>query len=99
MVWYQCAFHGITLLKQGKVRRMEQRDLELIEAWKEKDPELKRLWQEHLEFEEQLEGFNSRVYLSTAEQLERKVLQKKKLAGRDAIERILSRIRKETRAS
>jgi len=78
---------------------MEQRDLELIEAWKEKDPELKRLWAEHLEFEEQLEQFNARVYLSSAEQLERKVLQKKKLAGRDAIERILSRIRKESRAS
>ena len=78
---------------------MEQKDLDLIEAWKEKDPELKRLWLEHLEFEEQLEQFNSRVYLSSSEQLERKVLQKKKLAGRDAIERILSRIRKELRAS
>ncbi len=74
---------------------MEQRDLELIEQWKEKDDELKRLWLEHLEFEEQLEQFNSRVYLSTSEQMERKTLQKKKLKGRDEIERILRRIRKE----
>lgn len=72
---------------------MEQRDLDLIEQWKEKDPELKRLWQEHLEFEEQLLSFNKRVYLSASEQTERKVIQKKKLKGRDQIERILTRIR------
>lgn len=72
---------------------MEQRDLDLIEAWKEKDPELKRLWQEHLEFEDQLEVFNKRIYLSPSEELERKTLQKKKLKGRDRIERILVRLR------
>ncbi|MFH1113119.1 MAG: DUF465 domain-containing protein [Pseudomonadota bacterium] len=72
---------------------MEQRDLDLIEACKEKDPELKRLWQEHLEFEDQLEVFNKRIYLSPSEELERKTLQKKKLKGRDQIERILARLR------
>ena len=73
---------------------MEQRDLDLIEEWKEKDPELKKLWQEHLEFEEQLEVFNKRIYLSPGEQLERKTLQKKKLKGRDQIERILIKLRR-----
>jgi uncharacterized protein YdcH (DUF465 family) len=77
---------------------MEQRDVELIEVWKEKDPELKRLWEEHHDFEEQLERFNKRVYLSTAEEMERKTLQKKKLMGRDRIERILLKIRKEQAA-
>lgn len=72
---------------------MEQRDLDLIVEWKERDPELKKLWTEHLEFEEQLEAFNKRVYLSAAEQIERRTLQKKKLKGRDQIERILTRIR------
>jgi uncharacterized protein YdcH (DUF465 family) len=74
---------------------MEKSDLELIEAWKERVPELKKLWEEHLEFEEQLERFNSRVYLSTAEEVERKTLQKKKLKGRDSIERILRKIRQD----
>jgi uncharacterized protein YdcH (DUF465 family) len=73
---------------------MEQRDLDLIERWKDQDPELKALWQEHLEFEEQLEAFNKRVYLSPNEEMERKTLQKKKLKGRDQIERILIRLRK-----
>ncbi|MBM3298702.1 MAG: DUF465 domain-containing protein [Deltaproteobacteria bacterium] len=73
---------------------MEQRDLDLIEKWKEKDPELSRLWQEHLEFEEQLEAFSRRVYLSPTEEMERKTIQKKKLKGRDQIERILIRLRR-----
>ncbi len=72
---------------------MEKRDLDLIAAWQDKDPELNRLWQEHLEFEEQLETFNKRVYLSPTEEMERKTLQKKKLKGRDQLERILDKLR------
>ena len=72
---------------------MEKKDLDLIAVWQGKDPELNRLWQEHLEFEEQLESFNKRVYLSPTEEMERKTLQKKKLKGRDQIERILVKLR------
>jgi len=72
---------------------MEQRDLDLIAQHRERDPELNRLWQEHLEYEEQLDVFNKRVYLSPTEEMERKTLQKKKLKGRDQIERILVRLR------
>jgi hypothetical protein len=72
---------------------MEERDLQLINEWKDNHPELKRLWNEHLAFEEQLEQFNNRVYLSTAEQMQRKTLQTQKLKGRDQIERILAEIR------
>jgi uncharacterized protein len=75
---------------------MENRDLALIEQWLDKDAELRRLWEEHLEFERQLAQFNNRLYLSSQEERDRKVLQKKKLFGRDLIERILQRIRKES---
>ncbi len=78
---------------------MEDRDLQLIEEWKTKDSELKKLWQEHLEYEEQLELFNKRLYLSTAEEVERKTIQKKKLRGRDEIERILVQIRRGDRGT
>ena len=74
---------------------MEARDLELITKWSEKDAELKRLWEEHLEFEEQLAAFNKRVYLTPSEEVDRKTLQKKKLKGRDQIERILMKIRRQ----
>ncbi len=74
---------------------MEQRDLDLIEKWKAQDTDLNRLWQEHLEYEEQLEAFNKRVYLTPTEDMERKTIQKKKLKGRDQIERILSKLRQQ----
>jgi uncharacterized protein YdcH (DUF465 family) len=72
---------------------MERRDHDLINTWKDKDAELAKLWQEHLEYEEQLEVFNKRLYLSHSEDLERKTLQKKKLRGRDQIEKILTKYR------
>jgi uncharacterized protein len=73
---------------------MEQSDLDLITKWKDREPELKTLWEEHLEFEEQLESFKKRPYLSPTEEVERKTIQKKKLKGRDRIERILVRLRR-----
>ncbi len=73
---------------------MEQRDLELIGRWIERDPELKKYVEEHREFEKKLEEFNRRPYLTAAETMERKRLQKLKLAGRDKIEQILAQHRK-----
>lgn len=72
---------------------MEKQDLELIEQLVKRDPELKRHIEEHREFEKQLEEFNRRPYLTTAETMERKRLQKLKLAGRDKIEQILAKYR------
>ncbi len=77
---------------------MEKQDLELIAQWKGQDPELKRYVEEHQEYERRLEEFNRRHYLTTAETIERKRLQKLKLAGRDKIEQILAKYRgKESR--
>ncbi len=72
---------------------MEKRDEELIAQWLERDPELKRYVEEHRELERLLEGFNRRPYLTAQESLERKRLQKLKLAGRDRIEQILAKYR------
>jgi hypothetical protein len=76
---------------------MEKSDLEIIEEMMERDPELKRFMSEHREFERRLEEFNRRPYLTAEETMERKRLQKLKLAGRDRIEGILAKYRqKET---
>ena len=72
---------------------MEKQDLELIDRWLERDPELKRYVEEHREFERRLEEFNRRPYLTAQETLERRRLQKLKLAGRDQIEKILAKYR------
>ena len=78
---------------------MEKEDLELIEQLTGKDPELKKFWDEHLEYERQLEGFNRRPYLTAAETMERKRLQKLKLAGRDRMEQILAKYRQKEKMS
>ncbi len=72
---------------------MEKRDLELIEKYIEVDPELKRYMMEHEEFEKKLEELNRRIYLTPEEEVERKKIQKLKLAGRDRIEAILAKYR------
>jgi hypothetical protein len=72
---------------------MEKQDLELIDQLMDRDPELKRYVKEHRDYEKQLEEFNRRPYLTTAETIERKRLQKLKLAGRDRIEQILAQHR------
>jgi uncharacterized protein len=72
---------------------MEQRDLQLIEKYQSMDDMLARLYRQHVEFEQQLEHFNKKQFLSPVEELERKTLQKKKLQGRDQIESILTKYR------
>jgi len=77
---------------------MEQRDLDLINRWIERDPELKKYVEEHYDLERRLEEFNRRAYLTANETLERKKLQKLKLAGRDKIEQILAKYREKEAA-
>jgi len=72
---------------------MEERDEKLIAQLVKEDETLKQCVEQHQEYERQLEEFNSRIYLSTEESLERKTIQKLKLANRDKIERILSQHR------
>jgi len=72
---------------------MEKSDLELIQKYVSTDPELKRYWDEHEDYERKLDKFNLRLYLTPEEEVEKKRLQKLKLAGRDRIEVILSKYR------
>lgn len=78
---------------------MEERDLALIQSWIDRDPELKQYMEKHAEYEGRLEEFNRRPYLTAEETLERKRLQKLKLAGRDKIEQILAKYREKEQAS
>ena len=72
---------------------MEDRDLKLIEELIPQNQELADLWKEHIELELRLRSMDDRVYLSSEEQMERKRLQKLKLAGRDRMEAILAEYR------
>jgi len=62
-----------------------------IEALSDSDPELRGLWHEHLDFERKLADFDRQSHLTPGEMLERKQIQKLKLAGKDRIAQILAR--------
>jgi hypothetical protein len=72
---------------------MEERDEKLIANLIKKNPTLKQHMEQHHEYERQLEEFNKRIHLSSEESIERKRIQKLKLANRDKIEHILAQHR------
>lgn len=74
---------------------MEKADEELVARWIDKDPELRRYMEQHREYERILEEYNRRPYLTAAETVERRRIQKLKLAGRDKIEQILKKYRQQ----
>ncbi len=72
---------------------MEKKEEDLILSLVDRDPELKRYYDEHLVLEQQLAALQRRLHLTTEEELEKKRLQKVKLAGKDKIMEILARHR------
>ncbi|MDR1608880.1 MAG: DUF465 domain-containing protein [Deltaproteobacteria bacterium] len=69
---------------------MDPRDETLINQLVGDNPDLQSLVADHQDYERRLEEMNKRPYLSPEEDLERKKIQKAKLAGKDKIERILA---------
>jgi len=72
---------------------MEEKDEALIQTLLEREPELRRYYEEHVDLERRLGAFQQKHYLTPEEEMERKRLQKLKLAGKDRILEILSRYR------
>ncbi len=72
---------------------MEKNDEELIRSLVDQDAELKRFYEEHLDLERQLVSLQHKHFLTPEEDLEKKRIQKLKLAGKDRIMQILTRYR------
>ena len=72
---------------------METKDEELIASLLEREPELRRYYEEHNDLKRQLGFLQQKHYLTPEEEVEKKRLQKLKLAGKDKIMEILSRHR------
>ena len=72
---------------------MAGNDMDLIQRLSEENPRFRKLHEEHLLFEKQLQELDDRTYLSPEEDLERKKIQKLKLAGKDEMEEILREYR------
>lgn len=72
---------------------MEPREEEFIVSLLDKDPELKKYYEEHQELEKKLLGLQHKSHLTPVEEVEKKRLQKLKLAGKDKIMEILGKYR------
>ena len=78
---------------------MEKKDEELILSLLDQDAELKQHYEEHLELERQLGELNRRLYLTPEQEIEKKLIQKHKLQGKDRIMEILDRYRNGARGT
>ena len=72
---------------------MEMREEQVITSLLDKDPELKKYYEEHQELEKKLLEFQHKHHLSPDEEIEKKRLQKLKLVGKDKIMEILGKYR------
>jgi uncharacterized protein YdcH (DUF465 family) len=70
---------------------MERRDEEIIQQLMSHDDEMRALYAEHQELKHHLEAFRDKIHLSTEEELEKKRIQKLKLASKDKLMAILER--------
>lgn len=69
---------------------MSIQEKDLIEKLLPNHPELKTMVEEHQTFKDQLEAMANRPYLSPEEDIERKKIQKAKLAIKDKIHQYLA---------
>jgi uncharacterized protein YdcH (DUF465 family) len=70
---------------------MEEHEKDLLAKLASENPELAEMVTRHQAFESQLEEMNHRPYLSPEDDLERKKIQKAKLAVKDKIQSFLDR--------
>lgn len=68
---------------------MFEQDTELVERVRRESEEFNKLYLEHLALEKQLEELAQLKYLNAQEEMEKKRLQKIKLAGKDRMAAIL----------
>lgn len=68
---------------------MQQYDESLVKQLFEENPRFRRLYEEHQILERDLERLTAKDYLSTEDELEKKRVQKLKLAGKDEMEYIV----------
>ena len=77
---------------------MEQRDEELITSLLPHNPELRVAYEEHLKLKAEVDSLQGKTKLTAEEELTKKTLQKRKLAQKDKIMRILAEHRRDGRS-
>lgn len=72
---------------------MEEKDQVLHEKLFTENPRFRMLYEEHQIFEKELRQLDDRPHLTPEDEVQRKKIQKLKLAGKDEMERILGEYR------
>lgn len=70
---------------------MEQREIDLLEKYSAKDPELKELWDDHVLYEKQVEKLEAKIYRTPTEEQTLKQLKKQKLEGKTKLMALLDK--------
>lgn len=70
---------------------MEKKELDLITELSETDPQVKTLWEDHLQYKKQLDELEKRPYRTPDEETVIRDIKKKKLAGKTRLQGILDR--------
>ena len=68
---------------------MVEKDQDLTQRLSEENPRFRKLYEEHMLFEKKLQEYEEMTYVSEEADLERKKVQKLKLAGKDEMETML----------
>ena len=74
---------------------MDQHELDLLEKYAAKDPELKSLWDDHVLYEKQVEKLEGKSYRTPTEEQTLKQLKKQKLENKTQLMDMLDRLKKE----
>lgn len=64
-------------------------DQNVLQTLLDSNPRFRMLYEEHILFEKQLSEYEKKGFLSPQEELEKNKVKKMKLAGKDAMEKIL----------
>jgi hypothetical protein len=72
---------------------MEEKDQSLVQQLFDGNPRFRLLYEEHQLLEKELQQLSNKSYLSPEEELEKRKVQKLKLAGKDEMEQMLGRYR------
>lgn len=72
---------------------MEEKDQSLVQQLFDGNPRFRLLYEEHQLLERELNQLNTKSFLTPDEEVEKRKVQKLKLAGKDEMEKMLSRYR------
>ena len=74
---------------------MDQHEIDLLEKYAAKDPELKSLWDDHVLYEKQVEKLEGKGFRTPTEEQTLKQLKKQKLENKTQLMDLLDRLKKE----